>query len=158
QVSNWKGVDASINARMTNGLEVRFGMDTGRTLTDNCEIRAALPVIAPTNPFCHEVTPFLTQWRGFATYMAPLGIQLSADLQLNPGLPETAPRNVPNSQVALSLGRPLSGGASTVSVNFIDPALYYTANINQLDIRVAKILKWRSHRFQVGLDLYNVTN
>jgi hypothetical protein len=158
QVSNWKGVDASINAHLTNGLEVRFGMDTGRTLTDNCQILAALPAIAPTNPFCHEVTPYLTQWRGFATYSAHWGILLSADLQLNPGLPVAAVRNVPSSQAALSLGRPLSGGASTVSVNFIDPALHYSADINQLDLRAAKVLKWKSHRFQVGLDLYNALN
>jgi hypothetical protein len=158
QIENWRGMDLTINARMTNGLSVRGGLSTGRTETDSCEIRAKLPESAPTNPYCHVTTPYLTQWRGFAIYMFPWDIQLSGTWQLNPGLQLAATRNVPSAQAALSLGRPLSGGASNVSVNFVVPGDLYSDNINQLDLRVAKILRWRSHRLQIGLDLYNLTN
>jgi hypothetical protein len=158
QIENWRGADLTINARMANGLSVRGGVSTGRTQTDSCEIQAKLPETAPTNPYCRVTTPYLTQWRGFATYMLPWEIQLSGTWQLNPGLQLAATRNVPSAQAALSLGRPLSGGASNVSVNFVTPGELYSDKINQVDLRVAKILRWKSHRLQVGLDLYNLTN
>jgi hypothetical protein len=158
QIENWKGVDLTVNARMTNGLTVRGGLSTGRTLTDNCDIRAKLPEIAPTNPYCRVTTPFLTQWRGFATYDFPWDIQLAGTWQFNPGLQIAANRTVPNAQVAQSLGRPLSGGASNVSINFVEPGAMYSDSINQIDLRLAKIMRWRTHRLQVGLDLYNLTN
>jgi hypothetical protein len=158
QIENWRGVDLTINARMKNGFEVRGGTDTGRTLTDSCAIRAALPETAPTNPYCRVTTPYQTQWRGFATYMFPWDIQLSGTWQLNPGLQLAATQNVANAEVALSLGRSLAGGAKTVSVNLVAPGALYSAQVNQFDLRVAKIIGWRSHRLQVGLDLYNATN
>ena len=158
QIENWRGVDLTVNARMTNGLTVRGGLSTGRTLTDNCEIREKLPEIAPTNPYCRVTTPFLTQWRGFATYDFPWDIQLAGTWQFNPGVQLAANRTVPNAQVAQSLGRPLSGGASNVTINFVEPGALYSDSINQIDLRVAKILRWRTHRLQVGLDLYNLTN
>ena len=158
QIENWKGVDLTVNARMTNGLTVRGGLSTGRTLTDSCEIREKLPEIAPSNPYCRVTTPYLAQWRGFATYEFPWEIQLSGTWQLNPGLQLAANRTVPNAQAALSLGRPLSGGATNVTVNFVEPGTLYSDRINQVDLRVAKIMRWRTHRLQVGLDLYNLTN
>ena len=45
--------------------------------------------------------------------------------------------HVPSAQAALSLGRPLSSGASSVSVNFVAPGDLYSDHINQLDLRVA---------------------
>jgi hypothetical protein len=158
QIENWKGVDVSINARMTNGLTVRGGMSSGRTLTDSCEIRAALPETATTNPYCRTSTPFLYQWRGFATYDFPWEIQLSGTWQLNPGLQLQANRTVPNAQVKQSLSRDLAGSASNVTVNFVNPGSMYSDKINQIDLRLAKIMRWKSHRAQVGLDLYNLTN
>jgi hypothetical protein len=158
QIENWKGVDVSINARMTNGLTVRGGMSTGRTLTDSCEIRAALPETATTNPYCRTSTPFLYQWRGFATYDFPWEIQLSGTWQLNPGLQLQANRTVPNAQVKQSLSRDLAGSATNVTVNFVNPGSMYSDKINQIDLRLAKIMRWKSHRAQVGLDLYNLTN
>ena len=157
QVENWKGIDLTVNARMAD-LRVQGGLSTGRTLTDNCEIRAALPEIAPANPYCRVTTPFQNRWRGFATYDFPWDIQLSGTWQLNPGIQLAANRNVPNAEAALSLGRPLSGNAPNVAVNFVEPGELYSDAVNQLDFRVAKIMHWRSHRLQVGLDLYNATN
>ena len=43
QTQVWSGVDLSVNARMASGIVVSGGMSTGRTLTDNCEILAAVP-------------------------------------------------------------------------------------------------------------------
>jgi len=157
QVDNWKGIDLTVNARMAD-LRVQGGLSTGRTLTDNCEIRAALPELAPTNPYCRVTTPFQNRWRGFATYDVPWDIQVSGTWQLNPGIQLAANRNVPNAEAALSLGRPLSGNAPNVAVNFVEPGTLWSDAVNQLDFRVAKIMNWHSHRLQVGLDLYNATN
>ena len=55
------------------------------------------------------------------------------------------------------LGRALTG-AATVSVNLIPPATMWGARRNNLDLRVAKILKYGQTRTQVGVDIFNVTN
>ena len=59
QYEHWNGVDFTVNARMANGLTVQGGVATGKQVTDNCEIRAALPEStfpfgAPTpDDYCH---------------------------------------------------------------------------------------------------------
>ena len=58
----------------------------------------------------------------------------------------------------MSLGRNLSGNAANVAVNIVAPGTLYGDRINQLDFRVAKILKFGRTRVQVGLDLYNALN
>ena len=40
---NWQGVDASVNARLRNGITLQGGTSTGRLLQDNCALRSALP-------------------------------------------------------------------------------------------------------------------
>ena len=52
QTERWNGVDLSLDARLRS-LTVQGGFSTGQTVTDNCEIRAALPETAAVNPFCH---------------------------------------------------------------------------------------------------------
>src|SRR6185436_19077089 len=42
-IENWHGVDVGVNARLRSGLTVQGGTSTGRTLQDNCALRAVLP-------------------------------------------------------------------------------------------------------------------
>jgi hypothetical protein len=65
---------------------------------------------------------------------------------------------VPSATVALSLGRPLSGNAQFAQVNLVEPGEVIGDRINQLDIRVGKILRFRNFRTQVSVDLYNALN
>src|SRR5688500_19773738 len=51
----WHGVDVNVDARLANGLTVRGGTSVGRRIMDNCEIRAKLPEISPTDPYCRVV-------------------------------------------------------------------------------------------------------
>jgi len=181
-IENWHGVDVGVNARLQNGLTVQGGTSTGRTLQDNCALRAALPETYPwsspvaavatitttqsgrgntttglTSPYCRIVEPFLTSFRGLASYVVPkLDIQLSGAWRSDPG-DQLAANYVVTSAVALpSLGRNLSSG--NVTVNLIQPGTLYTDRRNVLDFRAAKIFRFGRARTQVGIDIYNVTN
>ncbi len=66
--------------------------------------------------------------------------------------------NVPNAQVVPSLGRSLSGGASSVQVNLVEPGTLFGDRVNQVDIRFAKVLTFGRTRTNVGIDLYNALN
>jgi hypothetical protein len=55
------------------------------------------------------------------------------------------------------LGRPLTGAAVT-TVNLIAPSTVFADRRNNIDFRVAKILRFGGRRAQVGMDIYNLMN
>lgn len=63
-----------------------------------------------------------------------------------------------NAVVAQSLGRSLAGNAANVTVNLIQPGSLYGDRINELDFRVAKIIKLRGWRANISADVYNLLN
>jgi hypothetical protein len=166
----WHGVDVNVTARLQGGLTVQGGTSTGRQVIDYCEIRQAIPEqtpvpapgslqVGPTNPYCRVVEPFQTQLKGLATYLIPrVDLQISGTFQSRPGVMLAANYNVPNAVVAPSLGRPLSGGAANVTVNVVTPGELYGDRVNQLDLRVAKVLRFGRTRSSIGVDVYNVLN
>jgi hypothetical protein len=151
----WHGVDVNANARLATGLTVQGGTSTGRQVTDAC----SLIVDNPSRRNCSTKYPFLTDYRGLASYtIKKADVQVSATLQSRPG-PELSANVVFNTQtVAQTLGRPLAGGVANVTVNVLNPGQQYGARVTQLDLRVAKILRFGRTRTNVGIDLYNVTN
>jgi hypothetical protein len=156
RIQYWHGVDASVSARLRQ-LLLQGGTSTGRQVTDNCEIAAK--VNNPSSLYCRVTNAFLTQLKFLGSYTVPrVDVQVSAALQSLPGPPIQANYNAPNAEVAPSLGRNLAGGARNVRVNLIEPGTMYGERMNQLDIRVAKVLRFGSSRTQVGIDLYNVLN
>ena len=158
QTERWNGVDLSLDARLRS-LTVQGGFSTGQTVTDTCEIRAELPETATLNPFCHVAAGFLTQFRGLGSFTIPkVDLRVSATFQSKPGAQLAANYVAPNAVVLPSLGRSLSGGNSNVTVNVIVPGDLYGDRINQLDFRIAKILRFGRTRTQVGVDLYNALN
>ena len=60
--------------------------------------------------------------------------------------------------MAASLGRDLSGNAANVTVNLVAPGTRYGDRINQVDIRLAKLLRHGRSRTMVALDVYNTLN
>jgi hypothetical protein len=60
-----------------------------------------------------------------------------------------------NTQVAPELGRNLSGNATTTFVNVVEPGTLYGDRINQVDLRVSKILRYGRSRTNVGVDIFN---
>src|SRR5262249_40986271 len=136
---------------------VQGGTSTGRRLTDSCDVTPK--VDSPSQRFCRQEEPFLTQIRGLATYTIPkIDLQVSGTFRSNPG-PELQPNyDVPTSVVKSTLARALAGNTSSVTINLIPPVTFYGDRNNQLDFRFAKILKFGRTRTQIGLDLYNATN
>ena len=70
QIEHWNGFDLTINARPGNGIVLQGGISTGRTSTDNCDLRTKLPEItlppggvAIPEQNCHTDTNFLTQYK-----------------------------------------------------------------------------------------------
>jgi len=59
---------------------------------------------------------------------------------------------------ARTLGRPLSGGAANVTVNLIAPGTQYGDRVNQVDLRIGKLLHLARMRETISLDLYNALN
>jgi hypothetical protein len=172
------GVDVTLRARLGTSFTAVAGTTTGQTVADNCEVRAHLPELAttttgtsvfggglaasavtPVSPYCHVGFGVLTQLRGFSSYVVPrIDLELAASFQSKPGPPLAANYAAPNSVVAPSLKRDLSGGASNVTVNLIAPGTLYGDRINQLDVRVAKMLKLGRSQARAALDIYNLPN
>ncbi len=101
----------------------------------------------------------LTQLRGLSTYPIPkIGVEVAAAFQSKPGPLLSADYAAPNSVVAPSLGRNLSGNAANVTINLLQPGTMYGDRIHQLDLRVAKILRIGRTRSMVAMDLYNALN
>jgi hypothetical protein len=174
----FNGLDVTINTRIGRSLTVIGGTSTGQTVADNCAVRARLPELATTttgtsgfgaglntsavttvSPYCHVAYGVLTQLRGLASYAIPkIDVQLAATFQSKPGAMLAANYAAPNSDVALSLGRDLSGNAANVTVNLVAPGTMYGDRINQFDVRVAKTVKWGRSQTLIAADVYNVLN
>ena len=174
----FNGLDVTVRVRAVKGFTLAAGTSTGQTVADNCSVRANLPELAttttgtsafgpglggsavtPVSPYCHVAYGILTQLRGFSSYSIPkIDMQLSATFQSKPGPMLAANYAVPNAAVVPSLGRSLSGSAANVTVNLVAPGTMYGDRINELDLRVAKILRYRRLRMLLAMDTYNALN
>jgi len=151
----WHGVDVNASARLLNGLTLQGGTSTGRRVNDTCE----LIIDDPSRRNCAVTYPFLTDIRGLVAYtIARAGVQVSATMQSRPGPEINATYNVPSAVAALTLGRPLSGGAANVPVNLLNPGQLYGERVTQVDLRIAKLIRVGRTRTNVGVDFYNVAN
>ena len=159
QYQRYNGLMINVSARPRNGLTLQGGLNTGKTITDNCDIRAELPETGVTNPFCHSDPGLVTRASGLAAYTFPkIDVLVSGTFRSDPGLILAANYAVPSALVAQSLGRPVAGNVANVTVNLLAPGDVWGDRVNELDLRVAKILRFGRTRTNIGLDLYNVLN
>jgi len=173
--NNFNGVDVTLNVRTKAGLTFQGGTSTGQSAGDACGVRANLPELSvnlvqglpglntsplnTTNPYCHVDYGWLTQVRGLSSYIVPkIDVQLSGVFQSKPGALLAANYAVPSSVITQALGRAPAGNPANVTINILAPGQMYGDRINQLDFRVAKILKIARTRTMVGIDLYNALN
>ena len=158
----------------------------GRKLADGCDVRAKLPELGAgptgaanssvtanvlvttargslsvTNPYCRYSEPYRTDFRGLATYTIPRAdVQVAATWISVPGEYLEANFVADNAWIAAGpqpLGRPLTG-AAVATVNLIAPYTVFADRRNNIDFRVAKILRFGGRRAQVGVDIYNLMN
>jgi carboxypeptidase family protein len=166
----FNGVDFNANARLSQ-LTVQGGFNFGRTTSDSCEVRAKVPESALLDPYCHVVSGYLPYYKGLATYNIPkVDVQLGLTFLSKPGMVVSfagTPTNgghlranytVSNAAIAPILGRPLSGGAANATVNLIEPGTKYGERVNELHLRIAKILRFSGLRANVGMDIFNIIN
>jgi hypothetical protein len=160
RVENWHGVDVSMNARTAIGLLVFGGVSTGKSTFDDCEIARQLPDVLGTRPleYCRVESPFLTQVKANAAYTIPKAdVLLSATYQSIPGPVIQANFVV----TARAPGVPLVG-ATNVNVGLLPAAAGFGAEygerLNQLDLRVGKILRVGRTRTMINLDVFNLFN
>jgi hypothetical protein len=83
---------------------------------------------------------------------------VSGTLQNLPGPPILANYNLTTAAAAQTLGRPLSGGAANVAVALINPNTMFGERLNQIDLRVGKLLKFAQTKTMVSVDFYNALN
>jgi hypothetical protein len=168
----WHGFDFTVNARMRNGLTIQVGSGVGRKIIDRCDSVSKInePTLGPVlgvlqqATSCYSKEPFQTELRGLVTYTVPkIDVRLSGTFRSQPPNSRTATWIVPNSAIQASLGR-LPVGAQlngTTSVNLLDNdelRLYEDTRRTQLDMRIAKILRFGGRRVDAGIDLYNLFN
>ncbi len=155
QVSDF--VTLAFEARLRPGVRFGGGIDTGRTVTDNCFV-----VDSPQQLLnCHVAQPFgaNTQIKLNGSYQLPAGFFVSAVYQNLPGPAYTAEFAAPTAAIQTSLGRPLSGGARTATVPLVQPQTQFDDRTTRLDVRIAKSLRITDRvRLQGNVDLYNALN
>jgi hypothetical protein len=157
QINHWNGVDITLNARPRGGITLQGGTSTQRQTTDNCDV--VTKVNSPSPLYCHAQGRFQTQVKFLASYTVPrIDLQVTGNLQNLSGPQIAANYTATNAIIAPSLGRNLSGGASNVTVNLIEPGTLYGERLNMLDLRFGKILRFGRNRATAHLDLYNVSN
>jgi hypothetical protein len=182
--SYWSGVDLTVAMRASKGLTFQGGTSTGQTVQDLCSVSNQLPdaLLAPVplavgvstpgfqaftatqsgmapGQYCHLASGFLTQFRGLSSYQVPkVDVEVSATFQSKPGAQLAANYNIPSATIAQSLGRAPSGGVANVTVNIVTPGSLYGDRVNELDLRLSKVLRFGGTRTKISLDLYNALN
>jgi hypothetical protein len=179
-IDHWNGFDVGVNARLPHGVIVQGGTSTGRQITDDCDItnpanagkfgsRSILVETLGTRSAdsCHVQQAWLTQLKFLGSFTVPkIDVQIGASYQNIPGIELSATYADLNSDIARpvaqgGLGRLPSNAVSataTTNVSLLAQQTEYYDRLNQLDLRLGKILRYGRTRANVSLDLYNVFN
>jgi len=185
EVHYWHGVDVSVSSRLRGSLFVQAGTSTGRGVNDTCDVwqgrfgRSMSPTagiviaqgIIDGKPSCDYAEPWLTQARAIVSYTVPKAdVLVSGIFRSQPnaqpgnttvgtnGGSRTANYQMTPLQFQAATGVALRAGLATQSVDLLLPGAIYGERINVADLRVAKVLRFKNKRLNVGLDLYNLFN
>jgi hypothetical protein len=173
----YNGVDAQFRTRFGKGGQLQGGVSISRTVTDTCfgldhpEVTMTVGQVSglatqAVPGFC-RVVPTLgagSQVKLSGVYPLPYDIQVAATFQNLPGTPQSAQFVASNAQIAPSLGRNLSdcpaSGACTATriVEVVPFQTIFEDRLTQLDLRIAKNLRFGRARVQAMADVYNIFN
>jgi len=65
---------------------------------------------------------------------------------------------VSNAVISPIIGRNLAGSAANATVNILEPYATLGERVNELDLRLQKILRFGKTRANVGVDIFNLMN
>jgi hypothetical protein len=180
----YQGFEVSTVARPKTGAFIQAGINASKRIFDQCNLVDAgvkqMVLDAGTPPTgevseiypdgsksCHQVFGYRPDVKLLGSYTLPWDVQFSGTYQFSRGVQNgtvggnsiLATWAVPNAIIQPALGRPLSAGATTKSVNLIEAGTVYgDNNLNQLDLRASKRFKLDRYRVRFDFDLYNVFN
>jgi hypothetical protein len=179
-IDHWNGFDLGVNMRLAHGIIFQGGTSTGRQVTDDCDISdpANAGKFGSTSPLveslgtrsvsaCHVVQAWLTQLKVLGSYTVPkVDVQIGASYQNIPGIELSANYAEINSDVARPVAQgglghlpfTASSATATTTVSLIPQQTTYYDRLNQLDLRLGKILQYGRTRANLSLDLYNLFN
>jgi hypothetical protein len=121
-------------------------------------------------PTCDFAEPWLTTFRGLGTYTVPkVDVLVSAIVRMQPnaqpggdvatnGASRSANYRLNAAAFLAATGRSLRPGVTQETVNVLREGDLYGDRVNTVDLRFAKILRFRNTRTNIGIDLYNVFN
>jgi hypothetical protein len=176
QYQRYNGVLLNVSARLGAGVQFQGGINTGKTVQDNCAVRAQVPELQtqvpgfttaagvspnvhPGNPFCHSDPGFVTKLTALGSYTVPkIDVSVAGTLRSDQGGVLAANWNAPVALVSAALGRPAAVVGTTVPIHLVAPGEVWGDRVNALDLRFAKILRFGRMRYNVGVDIINVTN
>ena len=169
QYQRYNGVLFNISARLGRGVQFQGGINSGKTVQDNCDVRAQLPelsivaagtspAVGPGNPFCHSDPGLVTKATALGSYTVPkIDVLVSGTLRSDQGAALAANWNAPVALVSAALGRPAAVVGTTVPISLVAPGQVWGDRVNALDLRFAKILRFGRMRYNVGIDVINAT-
>jgi hypothetical protein len=83
---------------------------------------------------------------------------VAATIQSSPGTQILANYAATNAVVSPGLGRALSGGAANTTVNLVQPGTLYSPRSNDMQLRLAKLIRSGRTRTTASVDIYNLFN
>jgi hypothetical protein len=176
QTEHFDGVNVTVNARLQNGLLIQGGLGTGRQITNDCDVVDKLPEMLhtffgdptqafffPARPreFCEQNNGFRTSLQGLAAYTLPkVDVQISGTWQNLPGALVQANANFTALPPGIIPGA-ISGAYPFIpfkAVQIVEPGSLFVERLNQIDLRLSKILRYARTRTAINFDFFNVTN
>src|SRR6185503_3813567 len=100
--------------------------------------------------------PYQHRFRMNGSVTLRYGLQAAAVYQSLPGPNYDANYTFGNAQIQ-GLGRNLSGGVTAMTVNLVPSLSQFLDRINQVDVRLSKILRTGGGRYQFNVDVYNLS-
>ncbi|HWW82023.1 MAG TPA: hypothetical protein VNZ26_00385, partial [Vicinamibacterales bacterium] len=177
EYSHYNGILLNATARPRSNIMFQGGINAGKTVQDLCDVRAQVPetnvaavgttitpngvypLVGPTNPFCHSDPGFVTRITSLGSYIFPkVDVQVAVAFRSDQGGVQQANWIVGNNILQPVLGRPISGNLPNLTINLVAPGQVWGDRVNELDLRLSKILRFSGTRTNVGFDIYNLLN
>jgi hypothetical protein len=173
QYQHFNGLLMNVQSRVKSGLTLSGGFNTGKTVSDNCEIRAQLPELTvagivsaagpgvnPSNPWCHIDTGWITRATALGSYIIPkVDVLFSSTFRSDQGGQLAANWTIPLAVAqAGGFNRAAFANGASPTVNLVRPGSLYGDRVNELDFKIAKIVRFGGARLNAGLEIYNALN